>query len=63
MQVVANGRPRDSRNIQLFGAPVETLRSSERSGVHWRAIYLFESLSELGAAHFANAVLAAEQLH
>ena len=63
MQKFSDGRPRNSRNIQLFGALVETLHSSKRSGVSWRVIYFFESLPEMHAAHFGNAVLATVQLH
>ena len=63
MQVVSDGRPRHSINIQLFGAPVEPLRSSKRARVSWRAIYLFESMTELRAVHFGDTVLALVQLH
>ena len=63
MQEFSDGRPRHSRNIQLFVTLVERLRFSKRSGVSWRMIYFFESLPEMHAAHFGNAVLAAMQLH
>ena len=63
MQVVGDGRPRHSGNIQLFGAPVEPLRSSKRAGVSWRAIYLIELMTELRDAHFGSVEITAVQLH